>query len=196
MKRFMTVSIAFIFTMIILVGCSPIESIKNVIAPQAMGVITYGDESVVKADIGKYQEDLKSSNTYPVKLADNILILKSSTAQTLFEQELLRKIVGDSDTELLATLPTVTKETGIYFAKEQGSPLKIAGKEVSARYEGNVVIGHGRAYGEKFLIVDDSEWEKISGADKMMGILHFNKKNPKHELTNFSAERVQLVDLK
>ncbi|WP_152396340.1 lipoprotein BA_5634 family protein [Paenibacillus guangzhouensis] len=196
MKRFMTVSIAFVFTMIVLVGCSPIDSIKNLVAPQAMGVIAYGDESVIKVDIARYQEDLKSSNTYPVKLADNILVLKSSTAQSLFEQEMLRKVVQDSKTEVLTSLPTVTKETGILFAKENGSPLKIGGKEVNAKYEGNVVIGHGRVYGEKFLIVDDSEWEKFVGTDKMMGVLAFDKKNPKHELTNFSAERVQLVDLK
>ena len=76
------------------------------------------------------------------------------------------------------------------------TPLTIGGNEVKAKYEGNIVIGNGRTYAKNFLILDDVAWEQASGKEKMMGVLHFDSKNPKHEIANFSTESVQLVDIK
>jgi len=196
MKRFMTVAIAIFFTMIILVGCSPGDTITGWFSKQSMGVITYGDAAGVQSELDKYKGDLKSSQTHQIKMADNTMILKSSTAEALIKQELLRKVVKSDKTEPLATMPSVTEDAGILFAKENVTPLTIGGKEVTAKYEGNVVIGNGRTYAKNFLILNDASWEQASGEEKMMGVLHFDSKNPKHEIANFSTESVQLVDIK
>ncbi len=159
-------------------GCS----IMDMIAPQANGVLMYGDEAVVQQTIDQHKKEIESEAKYTVKFDkvndQKVLIMNKTTAEKFVKEKLLRKVDGE-DTKPITTLPSVSNDAGIVFAKTEQSDIVIGDKKM--KYEGNVILGDARKYADMFAVVSDSAYETLSAPVKTVGVVEF-KENPKKEI--------------
>lgn len=196
LKKRIGLSIAAVLTVVLVSGCSLVEQIF----PQAKGVILYGTEQDVKADMNKFKDDVKSSELLKVKMTasndQKVMLINQSTAEAMLKGKLLRKVSDKDKVEPITALPKVAADTPALFAKEEMNKVNMNGKEIPVKYEGNIILGDGRTYADMFMIVNDNEWAKMEGNELAVGVLHFDSKNPENELINFTAERAQLFSVK
>ncbi len=98
------------------------------------------------------------------------------------------------NTKPLDKLPAVTTEQGVLFAKEKVENATLDGAKL--KYEGNTIIGSGRAYTDMYAIVDDATYNNVKGDEKSVGVLKFDK-DPSKEFPGYNGvEASQLVKIK
>lgn len=178
-------------------GCS----IMDIIAPQATGVVMYGDETGVQKTMDQYKDKIESKNTFEAKLGTvnekKVLIMNKTTAEKMVKENMLKKVVKE-DVEPIKALPAISDEAGIVFAKEEQKDVVIDGKKM--KYEGNVVIGDARKYTDMYAVVSDTEYAKISEPVKTIGLAAF-KENPKEKIfpdikKGSNIEEAHMVEVK
>ncbi|WP_242217979.1 lipoprotein BA_5634 family protein [Bacillus cereus group sp. BfR-BA-01380] len=191
MKKLVGIGLAAAISFGALSGCS-------LLGEKANGMVTYGSEQQVTTVIDKNKSDLKEKDTYKMKLATlegkKVLVMDKKTGEKLVKKELLKNVEKDN-TKALDTLPTVTADQGVLFAKETIENATIDGTKL--KYEGNTIIGDARSYADMFAIVDDAVYGKVNGEEKSVGVLKFDK-DPKDKIQNTTkeTEAVQLVKIK
>lgn len=192
MKKIIKLLSISLLSMSLLTGCSLTDKILS----KANGVALYGSQQQVENTIEKYKKELKSETSHEIKVTEidnkKLMIINKTTAEEFIKRGILKKVDKDDNTEALKSLPAVTSDTGVLFAKNNVENLMINDKKLNVKYEGNTIIGDGRVYVDMFAIVDDSIWETIDGEEKTIGLLEFNK-DPKHEMINFDVELAQLI---
>ena len=120
--------------------------------------------------------------------------MDKKTGEELVKKELLSKVDKNDDTKPLDKLPAVTTEQGVLFAKEKVENATLDGAKL--KYEGNTIIGSGRAYADMFAIVDDATYSNVKGDEKSVGVLKFDK-DPSKEFPGYNGvEASQLVKIK
>lgn len=190
MKKTILVCASAILAGSLLTGCS--------LFGKANGLILYGDEQQVSASVAQEKDKIVEESQYPIKIAkdgkEQVMILSEDTAQELVDKELLRKVVEGIKTETVTSVPEGKKGEAVLFAKKQQKELELDGQALDVSYEGNLVIGDGRAYVDKFLVVDQSNWESIEGEDKAMAVMKY-KKNLSEKTTSFDVDTNQLVKI-
>lgn len=178
-------------------GCS----IMDIIAPQATGVVMYGDEAGVQKTMDQYKDKIESQNTFEAKLGTvnekRVLIMNKTTAEKMVKENMLKKVVKE-DVEPIKVLPSVSGEVGIVFAKDTQNDVVIDGKKM--KYEGNIVIGDARKYADMYAVVSDAEYTKINEPVKTIGLAAF-KENPKEKIfpdikKGSNVEEVHMVEVK
>ncbi len=178
-------------------GCS----IMDMIAPQAKGVVMYGDETGVQKTMDQYKDKIESQNKFEAKLGTvnekKVLIMNKTTAEKMVKENMLKKVVKE-DVEPIKALPAISDEAGILFAKEEQKDVVMNGKKM--KYEGNVVIGDARKYTDMYAVVSDTEYAKISEPVKTIGLAAF-KENPKEKIfpdikRGSNVEEVHMVEVK
>jgi len=178
-------------------GCS----IMDIIAPQATGVVMYGDEAGVQKTMDQYKDKIESQNTFEAKLGTvnekKVLIMNKTTAEKMVKENMLKKVVKE-DVEPIKALPSVSGEVGIVFAKDTQNDVVIDGKKM--KYEGNIVIGDARKYADMYAVVSDAEYTKINEPVKTIGLAAF-KENPKEKIfpdikKGSNVEEVHMVEVK
>ncbi|MGH1054926.1 lipoprotein BA_5634 family protein [Bacillus paranthracis] len=178
-------------------GCS----IMDMIAPQATGVVMYGDETGVQQTMDQYKGKIESQNKFEAKLGTvnekKVLIMNKTTAEKMVKENMLKKVVKE-DVEPIKALPAISDEAGIVFAKEEQKDVVIDGKKM--KYEGNVVIGDARKYTDMYAVVSDAEYAKISKPVKTIGLASF-KENPKEKIfpdikRDSKVEEAHMVEVK
>ncbi|HHP5661761.1 TPA: lipoprotein BA_5634 family protein [Bacillus paranthracis] len=178
-------------------GCS----IMDMIAPQATGVVMYGDETGVQQTMDQYKDKMESQNKFEAKLGTvnekKVLIMNKTTAEKMVKENMLKKVVKE-DVEPIKALPAISDEAGIVFAKEEQKDVVIDGKKM--KYEGNVVIGDARKYTDMYAVVSDAEYAKISETVKTIGLASF-KENPKEKIfpdikRDSKVEEAHMVEVK
>ena len=97
-------------------GCS----IMDMIAPQATGIVMYGDETGVQQTMDQYKDKIESQNKFEAKLGNEkkVLIMNKTTAEKMVKENMLKKVVKE-DVEPIKALPAISDEAGIVFAKEE-----------------------------------------------------------------------------
>ncbi len=99
-------------------GCS----IMDMIAPQATGVVMYGDETGVQQTMDQYKDKIESQNKFEAKLGTvnekKVLIMNKTTVEKMVKENMLKKVVKE-DVEPIKALPAISDEAGIVFAKEE-----------------------------------------------------------------------------
>ncbi|ARC83483.1 hypothetical protein U732_2407 [Clostridium argentinense CDC 2741] len=192
MKKIIKLLSISLLSMSLLTGCSLTDKILS----KANGVALYGSQQQIENTIEKYKKELKSETSYEIKVTEmdnkKLMIINKTTAEAFIKRGIFKKVDKDDNTETLQSLPTVTSDTGVLFAKNNVKNLMINDKKLNIKYEGNTIIGDGRVYVDMFAIVDDSIWKTIDGEEKTIGLLEFNK-DPKHEMINFDVELAQLI---
>ncbi|PGU07566.1 hypothetical protein COD21_24045 [Bacillus cereus] len=177
-------------------GCS----IMDMIAPQANGIVMYGDETGVQKTMDQYKDKIESQNKFEAKLGTvnekKVLIMNKTTAEKMVKEKMLKKVVKE-DVEPIKALPSISDEAGIVFAKEE-KDVEIDGKKM--KYEGNVVIGDARKYTDMYVVVSDTEYTKINQPVKTIGLAAF-KENPKKEIfpdikKDSKVEEAHMVEVK
>ncbi len=178
-------------------GCS----IMDMVAPQAKGVVMYGDETGVQKTMDQYKDKIESQNKFEAKLGTvnekKVLIMNKTTADKMVKEKMLKKVVKE-DVEPIKELPSISDEAGIVFAKEEQKDVVIDGKKM--KYEGNVVIGDARKYTDMYAVVSDAEYVKINEPVKTIGLVAF-KENPKKEIfpdikRDSKVEEAHMVEVK
>lgn len=178
-------------------GCS----IMDMIAPQAKGVVMYGDETGVQKTMDQYKDKIESQNKFEAKLGivneKKVLIMNKTTAEKMVKENMLKKVVKE-DVEPIKALPAISDEAGILFAKEEQKDVVMNGKKM--KYEGNVVIGDARKYTDMYAVVSDTEYAKINEPVKTIGLVAF-KENPKEKIfpdikRGSNVEEVHMVEVK
>ncbi|MEJ9115476.1 hypothetical protein LAV76_22155 [Bacillus paramobilis] len=178
-------------------GCS----IMDMIAPQAKGVVMYGDEPGVQKTMDQYKDKIESQSKFEAKLGTvnekKVLIMNKTTAEKMVKENMLKKVVKE-DVEPIKALPAISDEAGILFAKEEQKDVVIDGKKM--KYEGNVVIGDARKYTDMYAVVSDAEYTKINEPVKTIGLAAF-KENPKEKIfpdikRGSNVEEVHMVEVK
>ncbi|MEI2319244.1 lipoprotein BA_5634 family protein [Bacillus paramobilis] len=178
-------------------GCS----IMDMIAPQAKGVVMYGDETGVQKTMDQYKDKIESQSKFEAKLGTvnekKVLIMNKTTAEKMIKESMLKKVVKE-DVEPIKALPAISDEAGILFAKEEEKDVVIDGKRM--KYEGNVVIGDARKYTDMYAVVSDAEYAKINETVKTIGLAAF-KENPKEKIfpdikRGSNVEEVHMVEVK
>lgn len=178
-------------------GCS----IMDMIAPQAKGVVMYGDETGIQKTMDQYKDKIESQNKFEAKLGTvnekKVLIMNKTTAEKMVKENMLKKVVKE-DVEPIKALPAISDEAGILFAKEEQKDVVMNGKKM--KYEGNVVIGDARKYTDMYAVVSDTEYAKINEPVKTIGLVAF-KENPKEKIfpdikRGSNVEEVHMVEVK
>ncbi|MBM7646856.1 outer membrane lipoprotein-sorting protein [Scopulibacillus daqui] len=190
MKRMVGMMFAALLLISALAGCS--------FSSKANGIILYGDHKQVQDGIAKYKSELKSSDIYKVKITKandkKMMVMDKSTAEALMKKGLLKEVDSSNDTKAISSLPDVTDHNGLLFAKDQKKDIKLNGTDL--KYKGNIIIGDARVYTDMFAVVADSDWPKVNGKEKAVGIMHFNK-DPKEEIGSIKqVDWNQLVKIK
>ncbi|CEG22746.1 hypothetical protein BN1080_01681 [Planococcus massiliensis] len=200
MKKMTLIGASAILAGTLLSGCGWLD--------KANGLIVYGDEPNIEEVLKQEQsaiEDKKeeismvSDDQYQIKIAEDngekVMVLSEQTAQALVDKELLREVIRGDKTEALKSVPDLSKGEAVLFAKEEQERLTIGGQELKAEYGSNSIIGDGRAYVDKFLVVDDADWEAVAGEEKIMAVLEYDK-DPSVRMMQYDVEGNQLVQIK
>lgn len=188
MKKIVAGCAAAIMAGTLMTGCS--------LFPKANGIILYGDEVKVAEALEQEKDEFISESQYPVKIVAEagewMMVLSEETAQAIADKELLRQVTTGDKTEAISSVAKLSEGEAVVYAKTKQEQLNLDGQKLKASYGGNSIIGDGRAYVEKFLIVDDADWPKIEGEEKLMAILEY-KKDPSIKLMDFDVDDTQLV---
>ncbi len=178
-------------------GCSMID----MIAPQANGVIMYGDDAVVQQKMDQYKDKIESGHKFEAKFGtvndQKVLIMNKTTADKMVKEKVMKKVEGE-DVKPIATLPSISDDAGVVFAKTEQNDVMIDGKKM--KYEGNIIIGDARRYADMYAVVSDAAYEKINQPVKTIGVVAF-RENPKKEIfpdikRDSKVEEAHMVELK
>ncbi|MEN1938061.1 lipoprotein BA_5634 family protein [Paenibacillus sp. 102] len=178
-------------------GCS----IMDMIAPQANGVIMYGDDAVVQQKMDQYKDKIESGHKFEAKFGtfndQKVLIMSKTTADKMVKEKVLRKVEGEN-VKPITVLPSLSEDTGVVFAKTEQNDVVIDGKKM--KYEGNVIIGDARKYADMYTVVSDAAYQKMSQPVKVIGSVVF-KENPKKEIfpdikRDSKIEEAHMVEVK
>ncbi|MED1919596.1 lipoprotein BA_5634 family protein [Bacillus thuringiensis] len=182
-----SLGVSLLVATVLFTGCSQ----------DANGVILYGTEQQIDQALTKQSKDVIATDNYNVKMVSageqNAMVMNKTTAQSLLEKELLRKVDEGNNTTPIDALPQITSDAGVYFAKNETANLTVGPNKLT--YQGNVIIGDGRSYADLFVIVDDATWEQVEGTTKKVSVWGYNK-DPKNEMGTFNVETEQLVHMK
>lgn len=188
MKKTLSVCAAAIMAGTLMTGCSLFQ--------KANGIILYGDEVKVAEALEQEKEEFIGESQYPIKIVAEagewMMVLSEETAQAIADKELLREVTSGDKTKAISSVAKLSEGEAVVYAKNEQEQLNLDGQNLKASYGGNSIIGDGRAYVEKFLIVDDADWPKIEGEEKFMAIMEY-KKDPSIKLMDFDVDDTQLV---
>ncbi|NWK67577.1 hypothetical protein COJ48_20380 [Bacillus cereus] len=191
MKKLVGIGLAAAISFGALSGCS-------LLGEKANGFVLYGTEEQVQQIADKNKKEVKEKDMYKMKLTTledkKVLVMDKKTGEELVKKELLRKVDKNDDTKAIDKLPAVTAEQGVLFAKEKVENATLDGAKLS--YEGNTIIGSGRAYADMFAIVDDATYGNVKGEEKSVGVLKFDKDPSKEFPGKNGVEGAQLVTIK
>jgi len=177
-------------------GCS----IMDMIAPQANGVIMYGDDVAVQQKIAQYKGKIESEHKFEAKFTTvndkKVLIMNKTTADKMVKEKVLKKVEGE-DAKPIATLPAISDDAGAVFAKAEQNDVIIDGKKM--KYEGNIIIGDARKYADMYAVVSDVAYQTMNQPVKTIGVVEF-KENPKKEIfpeikRDSKVEEAHMVEL-
>lgn len=177
----------------------PLAACAMVFGEEKNAILAYGTEDQIKKIITKNESLVQEYQIHKFKIAsihnEQVLILNETTAKKLIKKELLNVVSEKNTVKPLGKLPISIHQNGILFAKKQIANPMIS--EYKLTYEGNVIIGDLRIYGNMYAVVSDSTYKKIQSPQKTLGILQFDK-NPINELPRkiLDIEDVQLVKVK
>ncbi|MEH6943572.1 lipoprotein BA_5634 family protein [Bacillus sp. JJ722] len=172
-----------------LAGCSLVD---KVIGERANGIILYGNKENIESDVAPLRNELKSFNMYETKMtesnAQKIMVMDETTAQSFLMKGLFREVKDDEAT-IIKSLPSVKKEQGVLFAKDEIKNPEIEGKTYATKYEGNIIIGSSRSYADAFMIVDNEIYKSIQGESTNVGVLLFKSaKESETSMNKFKEE--------
>ncbi|QWU47376.1 MULTISPECIES: lipoprotein BA_5634 family protein [Bacillus] len=191
MKKLVGIGLAAAISFGALSGCS-------LLGEKANGFVLYGTEEQVQQIADKNKKEVKEKDVYKMKLTTledkKVLVMDKKTGEELVKKELLQKVDEKDDTKSLDKLPAVTAEQGVLFAKNKIENATIDGAKL--KYEGNTIIGSGRAYADMFAIVDDATYSNVKGEEKSVGVLKFDKDPSKEFPGKNGVEGAQLVKIK
>ncbi|WP_336991449.1 lipoprotein BA_5634 family protein [Bacillus toyonensis] len=191
MKKLVGIGLAAAISFGALSGCS-------LLGEKANGFVLYGSEEQVTQIADKNKKEVKEKDFYKMKLTTledkKVLVMDKKTGVELVKKELLSKVDAKDDTKPLDKLPAVTTAQGVLFAKNKVENAKIDGAKL--KYEGNIIIGSGRAYADMFAIVDDATYNNVKGEEKSVGVLKFDKDPSKEFPGKNGVETSQLVKIK
>lgn len=170
-----------------LTGCGLFE--------KANGIILYGDQEKVEEALKEEHKGQVEKDLFSVKVIEEddttTLVLTNETVQFLVDNELLSKVINDKKAEAISSLEEVEAGEGLLFAKSQTAAEEFGSLDLDVNYGENHVIGDGRAYADMFLVVADEDFKDLAGADKMMGLIEYNK-DP-DGIGSFGVDKEQLV---
>lgn len=173
----------------VLSGCSLMD--------KANGIILYGDEQKVLASLKEEHKGQVAKESLSVKLVDagekRLMIIDETSVQYLMEKELLQEVKDGRDTEAVSSIPELAEGEALLFAKKADRDIKFGSLAYQMNYEGNIIIGDGRAYADMFLVVTDKDFTEFEAEEKTMGIIQYNK-DP-DGIGGFDVEREQLVKI-
>ncbi|MCG7408537.1 lipoprotein BA_5634 family protein [Paenibacillus sp. ACRRX] len=181
---------------IVLAGLIAILGTGCVFNDKANGIVLYGLQDDVKSTVDNYAKDIKFSGTIPFKdqttPQGRMLILNENSAKALIEAGIMKQVTEKDKVSKLDTLPTVSGQQGVIFAKQDIKAFTLDG--VSFAYGGNNIIGDGRKLVDMFAIVSEEAYKQMKGDVKSLGLLNFGKdiSSKLAEFTNL-VEAVQLV---
>ncbi|MED1089295.1 lipoprotein BA_5634 family protein [Bacillus paramycoides] len=191
MKKLVGIGLAAAISFGALSGCS-------LLGEKANGFVLYGTEEQVQQIADKNKIEVKEKDMYKMKLTTledkKVLVMDKKTGEELVKKELLRKVDKNDDTKAIDKLPAVTAEQGVLFAKDKVENATLDGAKLN--YEGNTIIGSGRAYADMFAIVDDATYGNVKGEEKSVGVLKFDKDPSKEFPGKNGVEGAQLVTIK
>ncbi|MCW9131960.1 lipoprotein BA_5634 family protein [Bacillus paramycoides] len=191
MKKLVGIGLAAAISFGALSGCS-------LLGEKANGFVLYGTEEQVQQIADKNKKEVKEKDIYKMKLTTledkKVLVMDKKTGEELVKKELLKKVDKNDDTKAIDKLPAVTAEQGVLFAKEKVENATLDGAKL--KYEGNTIIGSGRAYADMFAIVDDATYGNVKGEEKSVGVLKFDKDPSKEFPGRNGVEGAQLVTIK
>lgn len=169
-----------------LTGCSLFET--------ANGIILYGDEEKVLSSLEEEHKGQVEKDSFSVKIIEadekRTLVMDEPTAEILMEKELLKKVSGD-DAKAISELPETIQGECVLFAKTEEDANGLEGLGLATKYEGNIIIGDGRVYVDRFLVVTADDFQGIEGIDKAIGVIQY-KKDP-DGIGAFGVDKEQLV---
>ncbi|HGH7172602.1 TPA: lipoprotein BA_5634 family protein [Bacillus wiedmannii] len=191
MKKLIGIGLAAAISLGALSGCS-------LLGEKANGFVLYGSEEQVQQITDKNKKEVKEKDFYKMKMTTldgkKVLVMDKKTGEELVKKELLSKVNEKDNTKPLDKLPAVTTEQGVLFAKEKVENAALDGAKL--KYEGNTIIGSGRAYTDMYAIVDDATYSNVKGDEKSVGVLKFDK-DPSKEFPGYNGvEASQLVKIK
>ncbi|EJQ50224.1 hypothetical protein IEE_00622 [Bacillus cereus BAG5X1-1] len=191
MKKLVGIGLAAAISFGALSGCS-------LLGEKANGFVLYGTEEQVAQIADKNKKEVKEKDVYKMKLTTledkKVLVMDKKTGEELVKKELLQKVDEKDETKPLDKLPAVTADQGVLFAKDKVENATIDGAKL--KYEGNTIIGSGRAYADMFAIVDDATYGNVKGEEKSVGVLKFDKDPSKEFPGKNGVEAAQLVTIK
>src|SRR5699024_5594940 len=131
---------------LILAACS-LDDIAEKVAPQAMGVLLYGDEELIDKTIKDHQDELIETLQWKVKVKEaneknDVMILSRTQAEEMMKSKLWNSVVREDKTELVTEISEPKEGEAILFARDVDKSINpLSALETS--YKGNIILGNG-----------------------------------------------------
>jgi hypothetical protein len=197
MKKRLTIVLAVVA--VILIAGFGGKAIIDIIFPQAGGIIAYGEKQQIDAVLKEHAKQIGASDVFAIKTAEadgqKIMYLSQTTIDALIQKKLLTKVNADGNSETVISLPTVSEGKGLLFAKQEADKVYGGESTLPVKYEGNLIVGDGRAYVDVFVVLEDSHWQALQEKEKTMAVMKI-KKNAERLMGTFEVETQQLVSVK
>ena len=187
MKKLLTIFLTTVIATTVLTGC-------NLFA-KANGVILYGEQQDIIDSVERDKKEIIEEEQFTIKMIEQgqqkVMVLTEETAKELVSKQLIREITNQEKgkTKVAKSLSKVSEGEGLLFAKEKVEKLDAM---ENVKYEGNLIIGEGRAYTDMFLIVTNADYDAIEGTEKTMAVLKYDK-DPSADGLKYDVEKTQLV---
>ncbi|MGG1149715.1 lipoprotein BA_5634 family protein [Bacillus wiedmannii] len=194
MKKLIGVGLAAAISFGALSGCSLLTKLTG----KPNGMIVYGTEEHVQKVADKHKKEAKETDVYKMKITTiddkRVLVMNTKTAEELVKKELLKEVEQGDNTKTIDTLPAVTVEQGVLFAKEKVESATIDGTKL--KYEGNTIVGDGRRYVDMYAIMDDTAYNNVKSEEKSLGVLKFSTDATKKLADDKGIDYEQTVTIK
>lgn len=150
------------------------------------GILILGDKQTIEEIKVEQKNKVKSMDLFKVKITKqdghSVLIMDQKTAKDIVAKGVLRE--GENSnipvSDPIHSLPEIKNNDAVLLADkiyQNQKDIKIADKEMTVDYGGNIWFGHNRdfEYEEFILIVNNSKFDQIPVEEIDMGILELNK---------------------
>ncbi|MCM3357300.1 lipoprotein BA_5634 family protein [Psychrobacillus sp. FSL K6-4046] len=187
MKKLLIIFLTTVIATTVLTGC-------NLLA-KANGVILYGEQQDIIDSVERDKKEIIEEEQFTIKMIEQgqqkVMVLTEETAKELVSKQLIREITNQEKgkTKVAKSLSKVSEGEGLLFAKQKVEKLDAM---ENVKYEGNLIIGEGRAYTDMFLIVTNADYDAIEGTEKTMAVLKYDK-DPSADGLKYDVEKTQLV---
>ncbi|MDD2981485.1 MAG: lipoprotein BA_5634 family protein [Hespellia sp.] len=161
---------------------------------EAKGLILYGTDEQLQADLETEEASTTYSYETKVKIVDEqLLVIREKDMKEFCEKQIVNQVDANDQCTPVANIESA-EDKPVYYAKDAKENVTIDGKTLEVTAAEDYIIGNGRIFQNGYLVVSDSQYDEIQAEETGMLVLNLNKAADK-EIGQCQFNQVQLIDI-